>query len=108
MNRKTLAIDIHGKKRKISPKLCPQKQAIYCENKEITELYIAKDVRIAYCHNNLLTRLELTEGLLTLGCSNNLLTTLSVPESLTWLSCDKELFIYDECKVKQVNILYER
>jgi hypothetical protein len=55
-----------------------------------------------------LISLEIYEGTEDVHCNRNNLTSLVLPNSVVTLVCDPELFNYDECKVKNVTIFYER
>jgi hypothetical protein len=57
--------------------------------------------------NDGLVSMDIPYGIRKLQCERNNFTSLEMPDSLEYLSCDKDLFDYDKCKLKAVDIYYE-
>lgn len=86
------------------PEMC---KSLYCEGNLLTEIKLQYTMVEVWCFNNKIKELDVPHGVEDLRCEGNEITTLYVPSSVDWLTCDKELFDYDTCSVKQVNIIYE-
>jgi hypothetical protein len=86
---------------------CETNGDLYCDDIGATAIIIPLGVENIWCRNNKLTELELPEGIYTVVCNQNRLTSLNIPDSVETLMCDKDLFDYDTCKAKQINIYYE-
>ena len=82
--------------------------AVYCEKNLLTTLKIPRSVREIWCNDNLLSELKIPNDVQLLRCENNPLKKLNLPSSLSYLRCDKELFDYDTCNIKRVDIYYEK
>jgi hypothetical protein len=78
------------------------------KNKEGEIFQIKKNFfKSFHCYDMCLTTLVIPEGEFNVYCRHNFLTELRLNKEINRVSCDKELFDYDTCQAKNVNIFYE-
>lgn len=100
--RETTGTDIRGRELTFYE----YKKELYAWSTEIISLNIPKWAHRVFCQDNEITFLHVPQGVLTLVCHGNNLVMLELPESVNYLSCDPDLFNYDECEVRTVEIQY--
>lgn len=79
---------------------------LYCWNNNLTTLELPKKIQKLYCGKNNITTLALPNGIKVVYCHHNKLKELQLPDSLMNLRCDHDLFNYNTCKVRHVDIVY--
>jgi hypothetical protein len=82
--------------------------SLYCyKNNCLKEISLPQSIERAYIGFNNLEHIDIPHNMIRLDVRFNNLKEIKIPESLIWLSCDKELFDYDKCNIRVVEIYYQ-